>query len=573
MAKVENGWFAEISDLWYGQAMSFEVNKVLCHKKSQYQDILMFESKSHGNVLVLDSCVQCTDRDEFSYQEMITYLPLNSHPNPRKVLVIGAGDGGVIREIAKHPCVESIVQCEIDEEVVNMSKKYLPNMSCGYNSAKHTLHVGCGKEFMKKHQGEFDVIITDSSDPVGPAASLFEKEYYELMKSALKSDGILCSQGECPWLDNVFIKNMMKFCSPLFPVVGYAYTNVPTYPCGQIGFLMCSRSPETKFDQPLRRFSSEQLTSLNLKFYNSEMHTAAFALPQFFEKKNKEYDKTGSSEDSDWFWEKRKIAPGQSFGLIKEDIHFHKKINNQDILVFNSYVYGNVLVVDDVIQRTECDQALYDESLAHLALSCHPDPKKVLIIGGLSGGIINEVSRYQSVEEIVQCEASQALLDISKKYFDQTSTGYENPKLRELYIGTYMEYIKTHPVEYDVIITVPAETFLQPNTSDALKSALKPNGIVISQLPSFWLELDAIHSLFKYNKTSFSTVKLAYSCIPTPPFGQTTFMLRSLNPATCFETPVQQLSDEEHSQLYFYNSKVHSACFALPEFVRKVIDS
>ncbi|XP_028390998.1 uncharacterized protein LOC114515878 [Dendronephthya gigantea] len=572
MTTIKDGWFAEINNQWYGQAMAFEIKKILCHKKSQYQDILIFESKSHGNVLVLDGCVQCTDRDEFTYQEMITNLPLNSHPNPKKVLVIGAGDGGVIREIAKHPCVESIVQCEIDEEVVNMAKKYLPNMSCGYNSPKHTLHVGCGKEFMKKHTGEFDVVITDSSDPIGPAASLFQKEYYEFVKSALKPNGILCSQGECPWLDSEFIRNMVKFCKPLFPVVQYAYTNVPTYPCGQIGFLMCGRSPETRFDQPFRA-SPESLTSFNFKFYNPKLHKTALAIPEFFYKQRKDYQKADEMKDKDWFWEKRINAPGQSFGLIKEIVQFNEKIGDHDVLVFESYIYGKVLVVDNAIKCTERDQALYHESLVHLALSCHPDPKKVLILGGLSGGIIQEVSRYGSVQEIIQCETSQALLDISKKYFNKTSTGYDNPKLKELHIGCYTEFLVANSKAYDVIITVPTEAFLQPKTSDVLKSALKPNGIVISQLPSFWLELDAINSLYKYNKASFPTVQLAYSWIPTAPFGQVTFMLRSLNPDTCFEAPVQPLSEKETCHLYFYNAEVHSACFALPEFVRKVIES
>ena len=219
-----------------------------------------------------------------------------------------------------------------------------------------------------------------------------------------------------------------------------------------------------------------------------------------------------------------------------------------------------------MIQRTERDQSACDECLVHLALSCHPEPKKVLVIGGISGGIVNEVARYQSVGEIVLCEASQALLDVCKKYF--TSSGYDNPKLRGLCTGSYMEHLKNHSNEYDVIITVPKETFLQPYTNNLLMSALKPNGIIISQLPSFWLELNAIYSLFKYNKTLFPIVNLAYSCIPTSPFGQTTFILRSLNPTTCFETPVQQLPKEEVSHLCYYNYKIHNACFALPELVR-----
>ncbi|XP_010848487.1 PREDICTED: spermidine synthase, partial [Bison bison bison] len=163
-------------------------------------------SKSYGNVLVLDGVIQCTERDEFSYQEMIANLPLCSHPNPRKVLIIGGGDGGVLREVVKHSSVEAVVQCEIDEDVIQVSKKFLPSMAVGYSSSKLTLHVGDGFEFMKQNQDAFDVIITDSSDPMGPAESLFKESYYQLMKTALKEDGILCCQGECQWLHLDLIK-------------------------------------------------------------------------------------------------------------------------------------------------------------------------------------------------------------------------------------------------------------------------------------------------------------------------------------------------------------------------------
>ncbi|XP_045155136.1 spermidine synthase, partial [Echinops telfairi] len=151
--------------------LSLQVEQLLHHQRSRYQDILVFRSKTYGNVLVLDGVIQCTERDEFSYQEMIANLPLCSHPNPRKVLIIGGGDGGVLREVVKHPSVEAVVQCEIDEDVIQVSKKFLPGMAVGYSSPKLTLHVGDGFEFMKQNQDAFDVIITDSSDPMGKRAA------------------------------------------------------------------------------------------------------------------------------------------------------------------------------------------------------------------------------------------------------------------------------------------------------------------------------------------------------------------------------------------------------------------
>lgn len=140
--------------------------------------------------------IQCTEKDEFSYQEMISLISLCIHPNPENVLIVGGGDGGVAREVVKHPAVKTVHQVEIDGRVVELSKQYLPNMACGFDSPKVTLTVGDGFEFMKQHSGQFDVIITDSSDPVGPAESLFQESYFALMKHALKPNGIICSQGK-----------------------------------------------------------------------------------------------------------------------------------------------------------------------------------------------------------------------------------------------------------------------------------------------------------------------------------------------------------------------------------------
>ncbi|KAK3599595.1 hypothetical protein CHS0354_035836 [Potamilus streckersoni] len=281
MDAFKKGWFSELSELWPGQAMSLQVEEVLLHEKSKYQDVMVFRSKTHGNVLILDGVIQCTEKDEFSYQEMMAHIPLNSHPDPKKVLIIGGGDGGVLREVVKHPFVQTVDQCEIDEKVIEVSKKYLPHMACGFDSPKVNLHIGDGFDFMKKHKGEYDVIITDSSDPVGPASSLFQKSYYELMKAALKPDGILCCQGECLWLHLNLIKEMLTFCKTVFPVSDYAFTTIPTYPSGQIGFILCSSNPDTNFKEPVTTWGTKELKILKLKYYNSDVHRAAFTLPQF----------------------------------------------------------------------------------------------------------------------------------------------------------------------------------------------------------------------------------------------------------------------------------------------------
>ncbi|EFO27473.2 spermidine synthase [Loa loa] len=267
--------------IWSGQAFSLKVDEVLAHERSKYQDILIFKSSTHGNVLVLDGVIQYTEHDEFAYQEMITHLAMFSHPLPRKVLVIGGGDGAVLREVLKHDCVESVTMCEIDETVINLSKKFLPQMSFVFSSPKLKLAIQDGFDFVKEHKEEFDVVITDSSDPIGPATKLFSETYYGLIKETLTERGVLSSQGECPWLDIKFIRNLVKHASALYPRVAYAVGFVPTYPSGQIGYLLCSKDENLDLTIPRKILSDSEIKRMDLKYYNSDIHRSAFILPQF----------------------------------------------------------------------------------------------------------------------------------------------------------------------------------------------------------------------------------------------------------------------------------------------------
>ncbi|XP_029042598.1 spermidine synthase [Osmia bicornis bicornis] len=284
MDAMKPGWFSEINDLWPGVSLSLQVNRILYRERSQYQDVMVLDTKSHGRALILDGIIQSTERDEFSYQEMIAFLPLCSHPDPKTVLIVGGGDGGVAREAAKHPQVERIVQVEIDEKVLEVSKSYLPTMGVGLMHPKVTLNVGDGFEFLKQHRGEFDVIITDSSDPVGPAECLFQESYFSLMKTALKPGGIVCSQAGTAWANLDHVTQTLQHCKSVFPVASYGIVSVPTYPTGQIGFVLGGLSTETNFKQPKIIFSNEELDQMNMKYYDNEVHKAAFVLPRFIAK-------------------------------------------------------------------------------------------------------------------------------------------------------------------------------------------------------------------------------------------------------------------------------------------------
>ncbi|KAK0060540.1 spermidine synthase-like isoform X2 [Biomphalaria pfeifferi] len=282
LSVLENDWFKEINDGWPGYSINIQVEEILFNGKSDYQDILVFKSKRFGNVLVLNGIIQCIEWDEFAYQEMITHLPMALHPNPQKVLVIGGGDGGVVRELLKYDCVRKVILCEIDQVVLDLCKKHLPSMSSCLDDPRVTINIGDGVEFIKKHPEEFDVIITDSPDPEADAEALFNKSYYTDLKGALKQDGIACSQGLTPYTDLPFIKNLVAQCKDIFPKVGYATGNTPLYAMGTLGYLLFSRIPDIDFTKPLRKFSNSDLERMKLKYYNSDIHAASFVLPNCF---------------------------------------------------------------------------------------------------------------------------------------------------------------------------------------------------------------------------------------------------------------------------------------------------
>jgi spermidine synthase len=235
-------------------------------------------------VLVLDGVIQATERDEFAYQEMITHVPLNAHPNPKKVLVVGGGDGGVLREITKHDCVEKIDIVEIDESVVRLAKVYLPDMAKGFNDPRVTLHITDGFEFLAQRTNEYDVIISDTSDPEGPAIQLFQEAYFRLLDNALTEKGVIAMQAsENVWLKIGVLQQLKATCRRVFPRVEYTATCVPTYTSGQLGLMICSKDPQNDIRKPTRAWNEKKESTIN-RYYNQAIHTSSFVVPTFARK-------------------------------------------------------------------------------------------------------------------------------------------------------------------------------------------------------------------------------------------------------------------------------------------------
>ncbi|XP_015934486.1 spermine synthase isoform X1 [Arachis duranensis] len=305
--------------MWPGEAHSIKVEEILFKEKSEYQEVLVFQSAAYGKVLVLDGIVQLTEKDECAYQEMIAHLPLCSIESPKnvsqlfgnfstfvlfcfynllkmvfvmlfQVLVVGGGDGGVLREVSRHSSVEHIDICEIDKMVIDVSRKYFPELAIGFEDPRVHLHVGDAVDFLKRApEGKYDAIIVDSSDPVGPAQELVEKPFFDTIAKALRPGGVLCNMAESMWLHTHLIQDMISICQETFKgSVHYAWASVPTYPSGVIGFLLCStKGPPVDFVKPINpieKIKGADKHGRELRFYNSQMHSAAFALPTFLKR-------------------------------------------------------------------------------------------------------------------------------------------------------------------------------------------------------------------------------------------------------------------------------------------------
>ncbi|XP_057951744.1 spermidine synthase 2-like [Malania oleifera] len=286
------GWYGDTEPLWPGEAHFYEVEKILFRGKSEYQDVLVFQSSTYGKVVILDGALQLTERDEFAYQEMLTHIPLCSIPNPKKVLVVGGGDGGILREVSRHSSVEQIDICEIDKMVIDVYKQFFPDIAVGYEDPRVTLHMGDGVAFMKSvPKGTYDAIILDAFHVMGSEEEgLCDEEFLETVAKALRAGGVMSSQAESMWFNNFFVENTISKCRQVFKgSVEYAWTTVPTYTSGVIGFMLCStEGPPVDFKHPINPIDAKENHGVAKgppKFYNSEIHAASFCLPSFVKKR------------------------------------------------------------------------------------------------------------------------------------------------------------------------------------------------------------------------------------------------------------------------------------------------
>ena len=271
-------WFTEYHSPVSG--ITVRAEKTLFTGKSAFQEIALLETEDYGRMLVLDGAIQTTERDEFVYHEMIVHVPLCTHPRPRRVLIVGGGDGGCVREALRHPEVERVTLVEIDGMVVELCRKFLPKIAGSLGDPRVEVCIEDGVRFVKNHKRAFDVIIVDSTDPVNMASSLTRAPFLRAAKEALAPGGVYACQSQGPVFEARGMRRIARTIRKVFPDAAHYLASVPTYPGGMWSFALASKAgkrPAAASFAPPRPLPKGALT----RYYTPEIHRAAFALPRF----------------------------------------------------------------------------------------------------------------------------------------------------------------------------------------------------------------------------------------------------------------------------------------------------
>lgn len=277
----DNKFFTEIFAA-SGSAFGLAINKKLDEVKSPFQHIEMFETTHFGNLMVIDGVIMLSSRDNFLYHEMLSHPVLFTHDKPKNVVIIGGGDCGTLREVLKHPDIETVTQIDIDEQVTRMSEKYFPELCASNNDPRATLKFADGIKYMQEAAAEsIDVIIVDSTDPIGPGEGLFNRAFYDSCRKALKPNGILVQQSESPLIHMPLLSDMRQAMSD----VGFAALQTLLFPqmVYPSGWWTCTLARKEGEFNGFRETDAEQ-ASFSTEYYNVEVHKAASAWPNFMKK-------------------------------------------------------------------------------------------------------------------------------------------------------------------------------------------------------------------------------------------------------------------------------------------------
>lgn len=254
--------------------LSMRVKNLIHTEKTPYQELLIADTYEYGRTLMLDGAYQLTERDEFTYSEMMSHVPICAHPDPKNVMIIGGGDGAIMREVLKHSCVKKCTLIDIDERVIESSKEYMPFAGCSFSDSRADVKCMDAMKYIRETNERYDVVIIDSTDPVDFAAGLFQSGFYEDVKRVMTDSAMLTELTESPFTDTDLMVQAIREMRKVFPCVKMYWGVVPTYPSGMWTYGLAS----------MRECSCEPVRSVApTKYYTNEIHRASFILPPFLE--------------------------------------------------------------------------------------------------------------------------------------------------------------------------------------------------------------------------------------------------------------------------------------------------
>jgi len=555
------------ADMWLSEYLTpwniylHGITKILAYKKTQYQEMYILETGAYGKGLVLDGKSQSWTADEFLYHEPLVQPAMLCHGDPRRVLILGGGEGATIREVLRWQTVEKVVMVDIDAEVVAACREHLHQMHAhAFDDPRVELVIDDALNFLEKTSAEWDIIISDLSDPIesGPSFQLFTKEFFARIRRVLRPKGYFVVQaGSTAVAEMQLHATLARTVKEVFSYVQPYSSDVPTYGSSW-GFILASDLPlpslpaPEETDKMLAAKTTGGLRMLDgitlLGMFQVPAHirraiatgTQVYTLaepPKSFGKGICEDAKISHDVGAD-MWLSEYMTPWDIYlhGVTK--VLAYKKTQYQEMYIVETGAYGKGLVLDGKWQSSTVDEFIYHEPLVHPAMVCHGNPRRVLILGGGEGATIREVLRWQTVEKVVMVDIDGEVLAACREHLPEMHAyAFDDPRV-ELVIDDAMDFLEKTSAEWDIIISDlsdpiesgPSFPLFTKEFFAQIRKVLRPEGYFVVQAgPTAIAEIKLHASLARTVKEVFSYIQPYSSYVPTygRPWG---FILASERP-------------------------------------------
>jgi len=576
---------------------SIKVKELLYSKRSAFQQIDILESEEFGRILTLDGLMMVTEKDEFIYHDLIVHPAMCVNPMIKKVLVIGGGDGGTVRELVRYQTIEQIDMVEIDEQVVHVCAHFLPITSMKLKDPRVNLHFEDGINWVKNTgNSEYDLIIVDSTDPVGPGKTLFSTEFYQNCFRILSENGILINQqiSLCFAWDTARAKQAHTVIKRIFPIARLYQAHTPTYASGLSLFGFASKTLDPIQDA---KFEVWNQLGLQTRYYNTDLHVGAFIHPTYISKlldmplaeqfKDKKNRLIGRLHAFFSFMASHKNTSGCGLDLwlaenwsknarlsIRVTNHLYSKTSAfQQIDVFESEEFGRLLALDGSMVFNERDEFIHHDLMVHPALCANPMIKTVLVIGNGGGGVVRELTRYETIAQIDLVELDEQVVHACEQFLPRIAPVKTDARVR-FYFEDGATWVATAKDEaYDLIIIASGNRQSPVEFYQNCSRILSKDGIFINQHENPYFaqaayEMKQVHGEIK---KTFPISKVYQAHIPSHPSGYRLFGFSSKT-----LDPIRDAKFEVWNHLGLetkcYNTDLHVATFQLPTYVKEMLE-